>query len=85
MRSGTMVQPGETIGCIGCKGCTRRADPMEMEGNLPMIDYDRYDEYKYDGWDEESAVDESSDVVTSEATVTDEEECEPYESYDYDS
>ncbi|MBN2474438.1 MAG: RnfABCDGE type electron transport complex subunit B [Pirellulales bacterium] len=30
------------LGCIGCKGCSRRADRMEMDGNLPVIDYDRY-------------------------------------------
>jgi len=30
------------VGCIGCKGCSRRADQVEMEGNLPVIDYDLY-------------------------------------------
>jgi Na+-translocating ferredoxin:NAD+ oxidoreductase RNF subunit RnfB len=31
-----------TVGCIGCSACTRRADPMRMEGNLPVVDYDAY-------------------------------------------
>ena len=31
------------IGCIGCSSCTRRCDVMIMDGNLPTIDYDRYD------------------------------------------
>ena len=30
------------VGCIGCTACSRHADPMQMAGNLPMIDYDRY-------------------------------------------
>jgi len=30
------------LGCIGCRGCSRRADQVEMDGNLPVIDYDRY-------------------------------------------
>jgi len=30
------------VGCIGCTACSRHADPMQMTGNLPMIDYDRY-------------------------------------------
>jgi len=33
-----------TVGCIGCGGCSRRCEVMEMEGNLPVIDYDRYDD-----------------------------------------
>ncbi len=32
------------IGCIGCTACSRKAELMEMEGNLPIVDYDRYDE-----------------------------------------
>jgi len=32
------------VGCIGCKACSRNAELMEMDGNLPRIDYDRYDE-----------------------------------------
>jgi len=32
------------VGCIGCSGCTRRCEVMAMDGNLPVIDYDRYDE-----------------------------------------
>ena len=31
------------MGCIGCKSCSRNADLMEMDGNLPVIDYQRYD------------------------------------------
>ncbi len=30
------------VGCIGCTRCSREAELMEMEGNLPVIDYDRY-------------------------------------------
>ncbi len=33
-----------TVGCIGCKSCSKKAELVEMEGNLPVIDYDRYDE-----------------------------------------
>ena len=32
-----------TIGCIGCKACSRNSELMNMEGNLPIIDYDHYD------------------------------------------
>jgi len=32
------------VGCIGCKACSRNAELMEMDGNLPRIDYARYDE-----------------------------------------
>ena len=32
------------VGCIGCGACSRNAELMEMQGKLPMIDYDRYDE-----------------------------------------
>lgn len=31
------------VGCIGCKACTRKNDLLEMEGNLPIIDYDAYE------------------------------------------
>lgn len=30
------------IGCIGCQACSRHAELMQMEGHLPIIDYDRY-------------------------------------------
>lgn len=30
------------LGCIGCTSCSRKADQVEMDGNLPVIDYDRY-------------------------------------------
>ena len=30
------------LGCIGCQGCSRRADQVEMDGSLPVIDYDQY-------------------------------------------
>lgn len=33
-----------TVGCIGCGTCSRNAELMQMEGNLPVIDYDRYDD-----------------------------------------
>jgi RnfABCDGE-type electron transport complex B subunit len=31
------------VGCIACKACARESDLIEMDGNLPVIDYDRYD------------------------------------------
>ena len=31
-----------TVGCIGCTACSRNAELMAMEGNLPAIDYGRY-------------------------------------------
>jgi electron transport complex protein RnfB len=30
------------VGCIGCTRCSREAELMQMEGNLPVIDYDHY-------------------------------------------
>ncbi len=39
---GPEVQAVCTVGCIGCTGCTRRAELMQMQGNLPVVDYDRY-------------------------------------------
>ncbi len=33
-----------TVGCIGCSACTRHAELLSMQGNLPLIDYDRYDQ-----------------------------------------
>jgi len=41
---GTDVKSVCKIGCIGCRSCSRRSELIEMEGNLPMIDYDHYDE-----------------------------------------
>jgi len=32
------------VGCIGCTACSRKAELMSMDGNLPMVDYDHYDE-----------------------------------------
>jgi len=32
------------VGCIGCSACTRHAELISMEGNLPVVDYSRYDE-----------------------------------------
>lgn len=32
-----------TVGCIGCKACAKIMDLFAMKGNLPAIDYDRYD------------------------------------------
>jgi RnfABCDGE-type electron transport complex B subunit len=31
------------VGCLGCKVCTRDNDLIEMDGNLPIIAYDKYD------------------------------------------
>jgi len=31
-----------TVGCIGCKACSKHAEAMQMEGNLPIINYDAY-------------------------------------------
>ncbi len=30
-------------GCIGCKACTKGDEPVVMEGNLPVFDYDDWD------------------------------------------
>ena len=30
------------VGCIGCKACTRNNEMLQMEGNLPILDYDAY-------------------------------------------
>lgn len=36
-------------GCIGCKACSRKNELVEMEGNLPIIDYDVYDpDYEFE-------------------------------------
>lgn len=40
--AGADVKAVCTVGCIGCTACSRNAELMRMEGNLPMIDYDRY-------------------------------------------
>lgn len=32
-----------TVGCIGCTACSRHAELIQMQGNLPMVDYDRYE------------------------------------------
>jgi len=34
------------VGCIGCKACTRGTEVVEMKGNLPVIDYDKYSPYE---------------------------------------
>ena len=31
------------VGCIGCKACARVSSVINMDGNLPVIDYDQYD------------------------------------------
>jgi len=31
------------VGCIGCKACTRVSSVMNMDGNLPVVDYEQYD------------------------------------------
>ncbi|MDY0168013.1 MAG: RnfABCDGE type electron transport complex subunit B [Thermoguttaceae bacterium] len=40
---GPEVQAVCTVGCIGCTSCTRRAELMQMQGNLPVVDYERYE------------------------------------------
>ena len=40
---GPQVKEVCEVGCIGCTACTRKAELMTMEGNLPVIDYDRYE------------------------------------------
>ena len=32
-----------TIGCIGCKACTKFETPIEMDGHLPKVDYEAYE------------------------------------------
>ena len=32
-----------SVGCIGCKACTRVSDLMKMFDNLPVLDYDAYE------------------------------------------
>jgi len=32
-----------TTGCIGCKACSRKNELVDMDGNLPVINYDAYD------------------------------------------
>ncbi|MBN1589802.1 MAG: RnfABCDGE type electron transport complex subunit B [Pirellulales bacterium] len=31
------------VGCIGCKACSKNAELMSIENNLPIIDYDAYE------------------------------------------
>jgi len=31
------------VGCLGCKACSKLSEMVHMEGNLPKIDYDKYD------------------------------------------
>jgi len=31
------------VGCIGCKACSRFSDLIQIEENLPTLDYDQYD------------------------------------------
>ena len=38
-----------TVGCIGCKACTRTTDLITIEDNLSIIDYDRYSPEDMDG------------------------------------
>ena len=40
---GPQVKAVCDIGCIGCKACTKHAEPMGMEGHLSVIDYDAYE------------------------------------------
>lgn len=42
---GKQVKEVCTVGCIGCKGCTKIVDGLvTMQDNVPVIDYDAYDE-----------------------------------------
>ncbi|ARN55806.1 RnfABCDGE type electron transport complex subunit B [Sedimentisphaera salicampi] len=34
------------VGCIGCKLCTKVSEMFEMDGNVAVINYDKYDEEK---------------------------------------
>ena len=36
------------IGCIGCTACSRKSDLLSMDGNLPMLDYDHYDDAAFE-------------------------------------
>ncbi len=40
---GAEVKKVCTIGCTGCKACTKANDLFTMEGNLPVLNYDAYD------------------------------------------
>jgi len=41
--SGPDVKAVCKVGCVGGKVCTRNNDLMDMQGNLPRINYDKYD------------------------------------------
>jgi len=41
--SGRDVKAICEVGCLGCKACTRNNNLIEMDGNLPRINYDKYD------------------------------------------
>ena len=41
--SGPDVKAVCKVGCLGCKACTRNSNLIQMDGNLPRIDYDNYD------------------------------------------
>jgi len=41
--SGPDVKAVCKVGCLGCKVCARKNDLIQMDGNLPIIDYDNYD------------------------------------------
>jgi Na+-translocating ferredoxin:NAD+ oxidoreductase subunit B len=41
--SGPDVKARCKAGCLGCKLCTRNNNVIEMDGNLPRINYDKYD------------------------------------------
>jgi RnfABCDGE-type electron transport complex B subunit len=40
---GPAVRKVCTVGCIGCKACTRFAQLLSVEGNVAQIDYETYD------------------------------------------
>jgi ferredoxin len=31
------------VGCIGCQACSRKSELIEMDGNLPIVDYEKYE------------------------------------------
>ncbi|MFO8048455.1 MAG: RnfABCDGE type electron transport complex subunit B [Desulfosudaceae bacterium] len=41
--SGKEVKEVCSVGCIACKACTKKSELFTMDGNLAVLDYDRYD------------------------------------------
>jgi RnfABCDGE-type electron transport complex B subunit len=36
------------VGCIGCKACARASELFQVEDNIPVVDYDKYDPNEMD-------------------------------------